>query len=317
MVRLRKQIALGLVMSGRSLEDVMEEILYKRPKVHNEFIGGFFQRLGAAWRGFWHGDDDESDCSSIEQAMEQQRYNYETKIGQLTAKMKKGGMDDEEIRAALYALMQEVGGQHYDMMTAIREKRIAAGGYKDGGIMMQTIETLGKLQALTQDPRIKEKERVEGIEAVEKQLTQLRQQAEQLTKTSTDDAEKKEAQAAIQHIDNPELKKIIAGLERLKTQLREKLNRSAPATGEETSDGTGGPGAGGNVMKATDVMSAAAEAEAIGNKSGPAAATAAAWNWYQGLDATKKAEVDTALTKAPTGGLELVIALRKHAKRTP
>ena len=238
MAQVRQKIALGLIMSGKTLPEVMEEIL-NRPQVQNEMFGGFVRRLGSAWRAFWHGGESEEKAFSaaeVEEYLAELEATHQKQLADLEASMKKKGMGGSEIQSVLFEIMKQTGGHYYDMMKKVREKQNAAGKYKDGGVMQKTLAVLEKLQSITQDPRPELKEKAEQAEQIEKELADLRKTAEDQLRTATDPADKQEAQSAIEHIDDPNLIQILKGLERLKTELQSKVKGSG-STGATGSSG--------------------------------------------------------------------------------
>lgn len=230
---LRREAVARLTASGRTLEDVVEEIL-SRSQLQNEFFGGFLSRLGSAWRAFWHGENDDKmfSASDVQTYVDDLKAKHDQEIAGLMAQIKKGG-GVKDVENALREILKTAGGAYYDVTKQIREKSLKEGEGKPDGVLHKFAAVVSKLQDLSQDSRIPNDQRLAGIQQAEAELQQINAEAQKLT-TAPDPADQQEAKRVIAHLNDEKFKALMAAMDKIKKQVGDYLEKSSDPSGRKS-----------------------------------------------------------------------------------
>jgi hypothetical protein len=290
--RVREEIAWNLVLTGQTLEEFMEDYLYRRPRVQSELFGGFFNRIGAAWQAFWHGPEEPPSYTAVDvqDMLTKQADQFQATIYELGQQLRAAiGFDaQKQLEALLSDVLIQTRGHMYDLMDGIRQTELAKKGYEKGGIMEKLMTALQKLQRIMEDPRIGYEEKAKQIPQIEEEISDIKKEAEAIGgKADATEPQKKEAAAALDTLNNNEsLTKLLNSLADIKERIK---NKAAQGAGGDS--GGQKPGDSqfwqtinqmaakvrGFDIKATDIQSAWAEAHATGKSEDEIATSLFKW----------------------------------------
>ncbi len=292
MAPVERQIAWNLVVRNQTLGNAIEAVLTDS-RLQNEFFGGLLNRIGKAWKTFWHGDSsgggkDMVTPQEMIALLDNQKQEYLKEIKRLENDLRKNGSSNKEIEQALFEIMKKTGGHYHDIVKKINDESVKNGSnWKPNGIMAEAYKMLSDLNDLTQDPRIPHDDRLKRIEEIEKQFPQLQKKAEEM-QSSSDDQDKKEAATVVQQLSSPQIKEMMQDVASLRERLRGHVTKAKEALGnDDDMDSLRVARYGGSIVSLPQDPYKAYEASK--NIVGPQLVDSL-WAWYTKLpDAQKKA----------------------------
>lgn len=222
---LKRQVISRLSASGMTLEEVMKEILHGE-KIQNEFFGGFINRLGNAWRGFWHGDTNSEKKYTTAQVRDyvvNATQPLKDQIEDLMTKIKKQG-GNKDVVAALYEIMKKTSGRYQNVINTINA--VDGANDKKGGIMERFRAATTSLHDLSQNSNHTPEERLSGIDQLQKNFAAIEKDAQTASQSTIDATDAQEGKTVIQRLEDSNFKLLLQSIEDIKDEIQKHVKKN-------------------------------------------------------------------------------------------